>query len=148
MADPTETSKLVIQLGDGATPTEGFAFTAGANSQEVSLTNNLGENTVLDTDDPLGVNAVITRHLESQDTSVQLAGIVSTEAWDTWRQWADDATAKNVKIFLDEAAGVGGGHWVVPAMIGNLQLTKTGSKTIEFTAQISGAGRRVWTAAT
>ena len=147
MGTGKQTTRLIVQIGNGATPTEVFAHTCGANSYTLNLTNNLGENTVLDCDDPLDLPASIVRHLESQDTSVTIAGMVTTGAWPVWRAWADDSSTKNIKIVLDESAANNGGFWVVPAILGGLELAKEGSGKVTFTATISGNGARVWTAA-
>jgi len=147
MADPDTTTRLIIQLGDGGDP-ETFGFTCGANSFGITLTNNLGEDTVLDCVDPLDVPAKIMRYLESQDTSATISGKVAKSAFATWRGWADNGTMKNIKILLDEPAASNGGFWTVPAYLGSLELNKQGSATAEFTATISGAGSRVWTDAT
>ena len=145
MATGKQTKRLIVQLGDGATPTEAFAHTCGANTFGITLTNNLGENTVLDCDDPLDVPASIVRHLESQDTSVTLSGMVTIAAWPTWREWADSGSEKNIKILLDENAANNGGHWILPAYLGGLELGKETSGKVTFSATISGAGPRVWT---
>lgn len=145
MATATRTTRLVIQLGDGATPTETFAHTCGANTFGVSLTNNLGEVSELDCTSPLDVPAAITRHLESQDTSATISGSVSTEAWPTWRAWADNGTAKNIRLTIDESAANNGGYWTLPAFLQSLELNKEGSGIVNFTATISGSGARVWT---
>lgn len=145
MGTGNQTTKLVIQLGDGATPTENFTHTCGANSFAVTLSNNLGENTVLDCTDPLGVPASIVRHLESQDTALTISGMVATEAWPTWRAWADNGTEKNTKVILDESAADNGGYWTLPAYLQQLELGKESSGKVTFTATITGAGQRVWT---
>ncbi|AJY44664.1 phage tail tube protein [Martelella endophytica] len=144
MATGNQTKRLIIQLGDGGSP-ELFAHTCGANTFGITLTNNLGENTVLDCDDPLDLPATITRHLESQDTSVSISGMVTTEAWPTWRDWADDGSEKNIKMLIDEPAASNGGFWIMPAYLGSLELSKEGSGKVTFTGSISGSGRRVWT---
>lgn len=144
MGTGNQTTRLVIQLGDGGDP-ETFAHTCGANSFGATLTNNLGEETVLDCDDPLDVPAAIVRHLESQDTSATISGMVTTEAWPTWRAWADGGTEKNIKIFLDESAAKNGGFWTLPAYLQQLEINKESSGKVRFTASISGAGQRVWT---
>ena len=148
MGNGNQTTRLIIQLGDGGSPTETFAFTCGANTYGITLTNNLGENVVLDCDDPLDVPAAIVRHLESQDTSATISGMVTTEAWPTWRAWADGGTEKNIKMLLDEPAANNGGHWILPAFLGQLEIGKESSGKVTFTATISGAGQRTWTAAT
>ena len=144
MATGKQTTRFIIQLGDGGDP-ETFAHTCGGNTFGVTLTNNLGENTVLDCDDPLDVPAVIIRHLESQDTSATISGMVTTEAWPTWRAWADEGTEKNIKLLLDEAVADNGGYWTLPAYLTGLDIGKESSGKVTFTANISGAGQRVWT---
>lgn len=147
MATGKQTTRLIVQIGDGGDP-ETFAHTCGANTFGITLTNNLGENTVLDCDDPLDTPAVLTRHLESQDTAATISGMVTTEAWSTWRAWADDGSEKNIKIFLDEAAADSGGFWTLPAFLGSIEFGKEGSGKVTFSATISAAGQRVWTDAT
>ena len=147
MGTGNQTKRLVIQLGDGADP-EVFAHTCGANAFGITLTNNLGENTVLDCDDPLDVPPAVVRHLESQDTSATISGMVTTEAWPTWRAWADGGAEKNIKLFLDESAANNGGSWELPAYLASLELSKESGGKVTFTATISGAGQRTWTDAT
>lgn len=147
MGTGTQTTRLIVQIGDGGDP-ENFAHTCGANTFGVTLTNNLGENTVLDCDDPLDVPAVIIRHLESQDTAVTISGMVTVEAWPVWRAWADNGTEKNIKILLDEQAAQNGGFWTLPAFLASVEFGKENAGKVTFSATISGAGRRVWTDAT
>jgi hypothetical protein len=147
MATGEQTTRLVIQLGDGATPTEAFAHTCGANTFGISLTNNFGETTMLDCASPLDVPAVVIRHLESQDTTVTISGKVTKTSWATWRAWADTATTKNIKIFFDETGANGGGHWIVSAVLTGVEINKEGSGTVDFTASIAGTGARAWTSA-
>lgn len=147
MGTGNQTTRLVIQLGDGGDP-ETFAHTCGANTFGITLTNNLGENVVLDCENPLDVPAAIVRHLESQDTACTIGGMVTTEAWPTWRAWSDNGDEKNIKIFLDETGANNGGDWTLPALLGTLELGKENSGKVTFTASISGAGQRTWTDAT
>jgi len=144
MGTGKETTRLIVQIGNGADP-EVFAFTCGANTFGISLTNNRGESVSLDCDDPLDMPAVITRHLESQDTSVTISGMVTTEAWPTWRGWADTGDTKNIKLLLDESAANSGGFWVLPAGLDGLELNKENAGKVSFSATISGSGKRVWT---
>ena len=148
MAEPSITGRLLILLGDGATPTEDFGHPCGANARSVTLTNNLGEQIVLDCDDPLDQPAIIVRWPESQDTAVSITGTVAKESFATWRAWADNQTRKNIRIVLDEDAADGGGYWLLPAYLATLELGAEGKGTATFTATITAAGKRVWTAAT
>lgn len=144
MADPTLTNKFIITLGNGADP-EVFAFPCGANARSVKFTNNTGEEVLLDCTDPVGAPAAISRWVESQDGSMNISGRVSTEAFATWRGWADDASIKNVRAELQESAANGGGHWEMPAILQSFEMGAEGSSTATFTAEIVAAGARTWT---
>lgn len=148
MAAPALSRKFIILLGDGATPTETFAFPCGANARSVTFTNNLGEETVLDCDDPLGAMAAIQRWVESQDTQISISGRVAKSHIQVWRDWADQATEKNIRVQFDESAADGGGYYTVPAFLQSLEWGSEGKGTATFTASIMGSGARVWTAAT
>lgn len=144
MALGNETTRLIVQVGDGADP-EVFGFTCGAKVFDITLTNNLGEDSALDCDNPLDVPAAIVRYLQTQDFSVTISGMVATEAWPTWRDWWGDGVEKNIRVLLDETLANNGGYYEGPAYLQTLNLTKSDSGKAQFTAQIAGAGQFVWT---
>ncbi|WP_392338860.1 phage tail tube protein [Loktanella salsilacus] len=146
MSAPNLTRKFIIMLGDGITPTETFAFPCGANARSVTLKNNLGEDVVLDCDDPLGAPAAIQRFLESQDTTMSISGRVAKgDSLEMWRTWADAGTEKNIRIMFDEAVTDGGGYYTVPAFLETLEWGSEGKSSATFTAAIMGSGPRAWT---
>lgn len=147
MADPTLTGKFLIQLGDGGSPSETFAYPCGALARSVTLTNNTGETVVMDCTDPLATTAAIKRWTESQDTQLTISGRVATESLSAWRAWADGGAAKNIRAFIDEAGAAGGGYWALPAILQSFQISVEGKATATFEATIVAAGRRAWTAA-
>jgi hypothetical protein len=146
MAAPDLSRRFLILLGDGASP-ETFAFPCGANARSVTFTNNLGEETVLDCDDPLGELAAIQRWIESQDTQLSISGRVAKGNITEWREWVDDGSEKNIRVQFDEASGDGGGYYTVAAYLQQLEWGSEGKGTATFTATIMGSGPRVWTAA-
>lgn len=146
MATPTTTNRFLIEIGDGADP-ETFAFPCGANSRSVTLTNNLGEDTLLDCDNPMDVPAIVVRYIESQDTVVSISGRVAKENFAMWRAFADELEPRNIKITLDEPLANGGGSWIVKAYLGSFELGGEGSASATFSATLSGTGQRVWTPA-
>ena len=146
MSAPKLSRKFLILLGDGAPTTEIFAFPCGANARSVTLKNNLGEDTVLDCDDPLGAPAAIQRFLESQDTTMSISGRVAKgDSLAQWRAWADDGVEKNIRIMFDETSADGGGYYTVPAFLETLEWASEGKSSATFTASIMGSGTRVWT---
>ena len=144
MAIGKQTTRLAIQIGDGGDP-ETFAHMCGANAWEVTFTNNLGEDAVLDCDAPLDTPATIVRYLQTQDTQLSISGMVTIDAFPAWREWADGGIEKNVKIILDEAAADNGGFWTLPAYLTEFKKGKESSGKVTFEASIVGAGQRVWT---
>lgn len=145
MANPNRTNRFLIKVGDGGDP-ETFGFPCGANARSVSLTNNLGEDVVLDCDDPLELASTIVRYLESQDTTLSIEGKISKgDSLTMWREWADSGTERNCQISIDEPAASGGGYWTVPCFLGGLELGAEGKSTMNVSASIMGNGRRIWT---
>lgn len=144
MADPTLSTKFLILLGDGEA-SETFAHPCGANARSVKFTNNLGEDTMLDCSDPAGETAVIERWLESQDAEITISGRVATESFDTWREWVDNGTEKNIQVILDEALADNGGYWSMAAYVSEFEMGAENKATATFSATIMGSGRRTWT---
>lgn len=144
MADPNITGRLLILLGNGASP-EVFAWPCGASARSVTYTNNTGEEVLLDCSDPLDVPAAVTRWVESQDTQMTISGRVATESLEMWREWADDMSVKNIRVQWDHPGADGGGYHTLPAILQSLEMGVEGTASATFTATIVGAGRRVWT---
>jgi len=102
---------------------------------------------LLDCADPLGVQAYVTRWMESGDTELKLSGRVSREAFPTWRDWADatgDAARRNIQIEVDNNVTDGGGYWQLPAIMTSFELGTEGQSTMTMDMTIMGAGPRVW----
>lgn len=146
MADPTLTSKFLIHIGDGATPTEAFAWLCGAKARSATFTNNTGETEVLDCDDPAGNPAVLQRWVMSQDTNIEISGNIAITAIPTLQAWADGTDPKNIRIVIDETGANNGGYWELPAILNELKFgQESATDKATFEAKIVGAGRRTWT---
>lgn len=144
MAAPKTTHRMLILLGDGATPTEAFAFPCGASARSITLSTNTGEQEVLDCTSPLDAAATIERWVTTIDTSMQISGVIALPFWDKWREWADSGATKNIKVHIDETAVNGGGSWTLPAILSSLELAAESKGKVTFTASLTGAGARVW----
>lgn len=139
-----KSKRLVVQLGNGAS-TEVFAYTCGSNSWTVTMENTTGEVMTLDCTDPLDNPASMERWTEAQTTSIKMDGTVTTQAFETWRLWSDSGSEKNVKVLFDESGANNGGHWIIPMLLSNFEMTKEGSGVVNFSATMVSTGPRVWT---
>jgi hypothetical protein len=146
MAQATLTNKFLISLGDGGGP-EVFAQPCGASARNVRFINNMGEQSTLDCDDPLGQPAAIQRWVDTQDTSLSITGKMALGSISTWRQWADQTTTKNIRIEIVESGANGGGYWELPCLLQTLEFGSVDKGMIDVSAEIVGAGARAWTAA-
>lgn len=107
MATNTVTfSQCAILIGDGATPTEGFAASCLVNSSKgISLTANLAEDEVPDCDNP-GNPAQVFRNAQSISLSISGAGKVHRDDVLAYQQWLASGASKNAKVrigVIDEA---------------------------------------------
>lgn len=150
MADPTLTGRLLILIGNGATPTEVFSWPCGANARTVRYINNLGSEVLLDCTNPITGGGWVSRWLESQETQLTISGRIATESIAMWRLWADNGDAKNCRIQIDETSAKGGGYHTQKFYLADLEWGREGSGTngsATFTANLMSTGSRVWTAA-
>lgn len=149
MTAPTLVYDLLILLGDGGSP-ETFGAPCGANSREVKLSNTLGEEMLLDCDDPIGAAAVMTRWVEGQDTELTIGGRIATQYLAEWIAWADAAgtdAVKNIRVELGATVAQNGGQWTLPAVIESFDLGAQMKGSVTFSATIKQAGARAYTAA-
>lgn len=101
MAKPTTLpfSKLLILIGNGASP-EVFAAPCGLTSKSFDISvssNGIEVPDCTDEDAPAWTERVV----KALSAGVSGSGILATESFETWQDWALGGTNKNVKIKLD-----------------------------------------------
>jgi len=142
MAQPTTSkfSEFAIHVGNGATPTEVFAFICGLTSKGLSFTNNTATTPVPDCSDedlPAFEEVAIT----SQSISVSGSGIFTVEDQKEMLDWAYDGTVKNIRVYPGKSAVGDVNYFQGPAILSSLEITgERGNKvqasiTINFTAK-------------
>lgn len=94
-------SKLLIQLGDGATP-EVFSAPCGLTSKGLTFTKRTNDVTVPDCADP-ELPAWTERGVVSLSAALSGSGILAMEALSTWQDWWENTISGNVRILLTEA---------------------------------------------
>jgi hypothetical protein len=136
--------KLLIQIGDGATP-EVFTHDCLINAERGAQHNsNTSEELLIDCDDPSapGFMEVFKNGLS---ISVSGGGKLHTPSVETWWNWWNSDTAKNVRIKIDAPGADGGGYIAVPMKL--TQFNIVGSRKAHTTVDVTlmSHGSAAWT---
>lgn len=127
--------KLLIQIGDGATPTEGFSHPCLINADRgIQISSDTIDALVPDCDDP---SAVAWKEVFKDGISIQVSGggLLDTASLETYFNWMNADTAKNVRIKFDVTGANGGGY-----IAGAFKLTSfnvSGSRKNNSTVEIA-----------
>jgi predicted secreted protein len=144
MAKPTTLpfSKLLILIGDGATPTEAFEAPCGLTTKNFELSANSNEVQVPDCDDP-DAPAWIERVVATLQGTVTGNGVMAVESFPVWQDWALSGQPKNARIQLDEPAmGYYSGSFILSSFALNAEL---GDK-VQIDITLDSDGQIIWTA--
>jgi hypothetical protein len=114
MAKPTTASwsKLLIMLGDGATPTETFAAPCALTTKGISFTADTSDSNVPDCDDP-DLPSWVERVPRGFSAEISGGGRLALGADNLgkWVTWWESGAAKNIRVKLDVPLADNGGHW-------------------------------------
>lgn len=137
--------KLLIQIGDGATPTEGFAHDCLINAERgLQMSSETNEFTVPDCDDP---SAPAWKEMFKDGLSIQVSGggVLNTSSVETWFNWFNSDSAKNVRVKFDVTGANGGGYIAVPMKLTafNINGTRKSNSTVDVTLMSHGVA--TWT---
>lgn len=102
MAKPTTQrwSKLLIYVGDGASPEDFESQVCGLTSKGIEFSTETGDSVVPDCDDP-DLPTWVERVPRSLTASVSGQGVMAEETVDEWRDWFLSGAAKNARIALE-----------------------------------------------
>lgn len=136
-------SKLLVQIGDGATPTETFAHDCFINtSRGIQFQSETNEFIMPDCDNP---DDPSWKEVTKDGLSVTITGAgmlyaASAETWFNW--WKDDAT-KNVRFKLNVA---GTGYWAGAFHLTQLEISADSNKdTATASITLVSSGAVTWT---
>lgn len=139
-------SKLLVQIGDGATPTEQFAHDCLINtSRGIQFNADTNEYIMPDCDNP---DDPAWKDVTKDGLSVTITGsgmlhATSVETWFAW--WKDDAT-KNIRFKLNLAGASGGGHWSGAFHLTQMEISADGQKdTATANVTLVSSGAVTWT---
>jgi hypothetical protein len=144
MAAPTTVpgSKFIVEIGDGATPTESFDVPCSITSKGVVFTGTPQENTVRDCDNP-AAPTWIARTMSSLSAEFTGSGTLALEDFEIWRVWFEDALTKNIRIAMAVPAP-DGGAWEGPAILSSMSYNSADNELVQIEVTILSAAPWLW----
>jgi predicted secreted protein len=103
-------SKLIISVGDGATPTENFVRQCGLTTKGIAFASDVADVAVPDCDDP-DAPAWSERSVSTKNCTVAGDGILATDHREDWDTWFQSGEARNCRIEIDIPLADGGGYY-------------------------------------
>lgn len=137
--------KLLIQIGDGATPTEAFAHDCLINADRgIQMSSDQTDIVVPDCDDP---SAPAWKELFKDGLSIQVSGggVLHTSSLETFFNWFNSDDAKNVRVKFDVTGANGGGYIAVPMKLTAFSVngSRKNNTTVDITLVSHGVA--TWT---
>lgn len=141
-------SKLLVQIGDGGSPTEVFATKCFINTQRgIQFQSETGESIQPDCDNP-DDPAWKTTTKDGLSASVNGAGRIFTADTEFFWNWFKQAATKNCRINVNVVGASGGGYWAGAFHLTGFEL---GAEGLKENIEVSGIslvsdGALTWTA--
>ena len=132
-------SGVRVLVGDGETPTEGFAAPCGFTERSLSLSKQFGETNTPDCADE-DAASFVERDVTSKSASITGQGVLAADAVPVWQEFFESDTSKNCRVELWRA-GAKVGTYAGKFHLETLEIgaTKGERATINVTLQSDGA---------
>jgi hypothetical protein len=140
-------TKCLIQLGDGATPTEVFVAPCVLTTKSFELTTETNDETVPDCTD-LEAASFVDRFAVSRSARISGSGKVDMDSLAIWRTWALAGVPKNVRFRFDVTGANGGGYYAMSGILASFSTSAENNGNADIEIEIASNGAVAWTAAT
>lgn len=135
----TRGTKLLIMIGDGASP-ETFAHPCSINAErEFALEANVNESITIDCDDP-DAPGWVDREVESLSAQITGAGTLNGPDFEDFFAWYSEAQPRNVRVFLNTSAANGGGTAEGAFLLTNLTQTGARGEKVQVSLTLQSTG--------
>lgn len=144
MARPTTVlgSKLLLQIGDGAEPTEAFVAPCALTSKGINFSAESNDFNIPDCDSE--EDAVWTdRVVSALSAGVSGSGTLATESLDLWEEWFFSAGPKNIRVKIDKPLAQGGRHYAMSAILTSFNITGNIGELSQIEVEIASNGEVV-----
>jgi predicted secreted protein len=130
-----------VLLGDGGSP-ESFGMPCGFTERSFSRTKEMGESVVPDCSDE-DAASFTERDITSKSASISGTGVLDASAADTWEEFWNSDTSRNVRVELWRS-GVKRGHWAGAFQLESLEFGATKGERVTITASLMSDGSFIW----
>lgn len=137
----------LLQLGDGASPTEAFAAPCGFTSLNMTVNIETNSNNVPDCDDPDLPSWLVSDEVSKQ-MQVGGSGVMDRDAMIIWRDWMQDGGEKTVRWVTTGTAAQGGGYFMAPALLTSYEETGEKGNLWQTSVTLTLNGKPTWVPAT
>jgi predicted secreted protein len=148
VAKPTTLSaaKLLIMLGDGASPTEVFAAPCGLTTKGINFSAASNDITVPDCDDP-DAASWSERVISALSGTVSGSGVLAMESLETWRDYFFGGVSKNARVKIDTTLANNGGYFEGAFILTTFNITGEIGNKIQVEIELQNDGPVTWVAA-
>jgi predicted secreted protein len=139
----TSGSKLLVQVGDGASPTEVFSAPCGLKTKGISFAADTSSTIVEDCDDP-DAAAWVERMVRSLSSTVTGSGLLALQALPIWRGFFFGGVAKNCRVKVDEPLARNGGHFAGGYVCTKFDVTGQVKEKVQVSIELQSDGVVSW----
>lgn len=140
LAKTAKGTKLLIKVGDGATPTEAFAVMCTINAERgIQFTADTNDVTVPDCADP-DLLAWTEREKRAIQATISGAGVLNTPDIATFFAWVSSSAVKNVKVVVDVPSADGGRIFSGAFHCTQFELTGNVGDKVQCSIQLQSSG--------
>ena len=136
-------SKVLIELGDGGSPSAVFDALCALSAKGVKFSAETNDFNVPDCDDP-DAPSWTERVVGALSAGVTGSGTLAMESLATWRAWFLTGTEKNIRVKLDAAPGDGGGYFAMSAVLSGLNVSGNQGELAQIEVTIASNGEVTW----
>lgn len=140
--------QLLVQVGDGQTPTEGFAHDCLINTERgIQFSSSTNDTVAPDCNSP-ELPGWIVRNKDGLSATITGAGKVHVSSLKAWYAWYAGNDTKNVRTRVNAPSADGGGYWQGAYHCTDFQVTGTRKEHADVSVTLMSSGAVAWTDAT
>jgi len=135
---------LRVYLEDTATPGT-WVSPCGLVERGFTISKDVTDSITPDCLDP-DAPAWVGRDVASQSAAISGSGVLALESFPEWQAFSNTTVARNVRVEVFTAAGLGGGYWQFAGHLSSLEVTGNNGEKIQVSISIDSDGPVAWTA--